>query len=97
MLDLLAPRARQKGIELCSLIQREVPRACAATPGRLRQIFLNLVGNAIKFSDSGEVFIRVTRAGGDNTHCQLRVEVTDNGIGIGRGGAKAPLSAVQPG
>lgn len=82
VLDLMAPRARQKGIELCALIEREAPAILRGDPGRLRQVLLNLVGNAVKFSDTGEVFIRVTRAGGDGTNCQLKFEVTDTGIGI---------------
>ncbi|MEC4984015.1 MAG: PAS domain S-box protein [Oscillatoria sp. PMC 1068.18] len=80
IIDLLATQAEAKGLELAILVDREVPRNLKGDPGRLRQVLLNLVGNAIKFTSEGEVLVRV--------HCQedssLRVcfEVSDTGIGI---------------
>ena len=79
---LLAPRADQKGLELSCRIAPDVPAALAGDPGRLRQILLNLVGNAIKFTDRGEVGVEVTVADRSNSHVTLRCTVRDTGIGI---------------
>jgi PAS domain S-box-containing protein len=79
---LLAPRAAQKGLELSCRIAPDVPATLAGDPGRLRQILLNLVGNAVKFTDRGEVGVEVTVAewGGDDV--LLRCTVRDTGIGV---------------
>jgi signal transduction histidine kinase/DNA-binding response OmpR family regulator len=79
---VLALRADQKGLELACHIHRDVPDALVGDPLRLRQIVINLVGNAIKFTEHGEVVLRVEAEsrGDDNAH--LRFSVTDTGIGI---------------
>ena len=82
VLDLLAERARSKGLELGCAIQADVPAVVNGDPGRLRQILLNLVGNALKFTHEGGVSVRVSRAALDGTATVLRFEVTDTGIGI---------------
>jgi PAS domain S-box-containing protein len=76
-LRALAVRAQQKGIELSSLICNDVPDYVTGDPGRLRQVLVNLVGNAIKFTCGGEVSVRVCPTGE-----LLRFEVSDTGIGI---------------
>jgi CheY-like chemotaxis protein len=81
-LELLAARAQAKGLELGCVNQPEVPTIVTGDPGRLRQILLNLVGNAIKFTHEGGVSVRVSRPGGIGTRTVLRFEVADTGIGI---------------
>jgi PAS domain S-box-containing protein len=80
--ELMAERARQKNIELASLIQQDVATRLRGDPGRFRQVLLNLVGNAIKFTHEGEVFVNVTSVEETETDALLRVEVQDTGIGI---------------
>ena len=86
--DLLGDQAQGKGLELASFVEDDVPRFIRADLARLRQILMNLVGNAIKFTEHGEVLIRVVRVAGKrkggNTgaHCRLKFSVTDTGIGI---------------
>jgi PAS domain S-box-containing protein len=79
---VLALRADQKGLELACHIHRDVPDALVGDPLRLRQIVINLVGNAIKFTEHGEVVlcVEVESRGDGNAH--LRFSVTDTGIGI---------------
>ena len=80
--DLLALKAHEKGLEYVALIQPEVPSFLSGDQGRLRQILVNLVGNAIKFTDQGEVTIRVSIEDEDTTHITLRFSVSDTGMGI---------------
>ena len=82
MLDLLALKAHEKKLELTCFIQPEVPSLLKGDPGRLRQVLINLVGNAIKFTDRGEVAIRVTLDQETETRARLSFEVRDTGIGI---------------
>jgi len=77
-IEIFAARAHAKGLELACAIDLDVPGTVRGDPTRLRQVLINLVGNAIKFTDSGEVIVRV-RAVGDQI---LRFEVADTGIGI---------------
>jgi len=79
---LQAPRAHEKGLELAYQIAPDVPVSLAGDPGRLRQIILNLIGNAIKFTPAGEVVLRVTQESGTQAGTVLHFTVTDTGIGI---------------
>jgi PAS domain S-box-containing protein len=81
-LRVLAPRAHQKGLELACHIHPDVPDALVGDPLRLRQIVVNLVGNAIKFTDHGEIVLHVQEKSRRNGSAQLRFSVTDTGIGI---------------
>lgn len=82
VLDLLAERAQSKGLELACCLPPDLPVDLRGDPGRLRQILLNLVSNAVKFTESGEVVVRVSPAGVAHHRFLLRFEVEDTGIGI---------------
>ncbi len=81
-LDMLAERAQGKGIELIDGIAPDVPTRLRGDPGRLRQVLANLLGNAIKFTDHGEVVVRVRLESETATHAMVRFNVVDTGIGI---------------
>jgi PAS domain S-box-containing protein len=78
----LALRAQSKGLELACHVAADVPDAVIGDPSRLRQVLTNLVGNAIKFTEKGEVVVRVTRASSSDDGVELRLSVQDTGIGI---------------
>jgi two-component system sensor histidine kinase/response regulator len=78
----LAVRAQRKGLGLVSAVPPVVPVLLRGDPGRLRQILTNLLDNAIKFTERGEVALRVSVAGETATHAVVRFEVVDSGIGI---------------
>ena len=82
VLDLLAERAHNKGLELTHLISYEVPVALKGDPGRLSQVLTNLLGNAIKFTEEGEVVLRVWLAEDLPKEAVVRFSVTDTGIGM---------------
>jgi len=83
--DLMALKAHEKGLEFVSNIHRHVPLLLFGDPGRLRQILINLVGNAIKFTEKGEIAIHVSLEENDRTHAAIRFEIIDTGIGIPHG------------
>ena len=80
----LAVGAHQKDLELACFVPPELPEFVIGDPVRLRQVVLNLAGNAIKFTDRGEVVLRVEEEPGDADSLQLHFTVTDTGIGIPR-------------
>ena len=80
--DLLALRAGEKGLEFITMIDPQVPVLVRGDPGRLRQILINLSGNAIKFTERGEVTVRVSLVKDTESQATIRFEVTDTGIGI---------------
>ena len=79
---LLAERARTKGLQVVSVVEHRVPRRLRGDPLRLRQILLNLAGNALKFTTAGEVVVRVALDSAAAGTLKVRFEVTDTGIGI---------------
>jgi signal transduction histidine kinase/CheY-like chemotaxis protein len=81
-LDIVAARAFSKGVELVNSIPTDIPNRLRGDPGRLRQILINLVGNAIKFTEKGEVTVRVNKENESATHTVLKFYVRDTGIGI---------------
>jgi two-component system sensor histidine kinase/response regulator len=79
---LLAPRAHEKDLELACHIHPDVPETVVSDPGRLRQVLVNLVGNAIKFTDRGEVVVTVEVQEAHGSEASLHFTVSDTGIGI---------------
>jgi len=80
--DLLAPRAHAKGVELLTWVDPDAWTAVRGDPGRLRQVLINLIGNALKFTDAGEIVVRVTLDHETDHDITVRVAVRDTGIGI---------------
>jgi signal transduction histidine kinase/AmiR/NasT family two-component response regulator len=81
-LDLQAQPAASKKLELAFLVESDVPTRLHGDTTRLRQILFNLIGNAIKFTEKGEVFLHITCDQKTDLDCTLRFEVTDTGIGV---------------
>ena len=77
-------RAYQKGLELIYEVHPDVPAVLVGDPGRLRQILVNLVGNAIKFTERGEILVKVELESGTPETARLHYSVRDTGVGIPR-------------
>lgn len=78
----VAVRAHQKSLELAYLVEDDVPEILEGDPSRLRQIIVNLIGNAIKFTSAGEIVLQVEKEWYKNETISLKFSVTDTGIGI---------------
>jgi signal transduction histidine kinase/DNA-binding response OmpR family regulator len=81
-LDMFAERARFKSIELACELPADLPRRLRGDPGRLRQVITNLLGNAIKFTEKGEVVVRVSKESETETHATISFSIKDTGLGI---------------
>jgi CheY-like chemotaxis protein len=81
-LRTLEPRARQKGLELLCDVASDVPEAVRGDSNRLRQIVINVVGNAVKFTSAGEVAVKLRAVRNDGATCVLEFAVADTRIGI---------------
>jgi signal transduction histidine kinase/CheY-like chemotaxis protein len=81
-IKVLAVRAGQKGLELACRVSPDVPAALLGDPGRLRQVVVNLVGNAIKFTERGEVVLDARVADQDEDEVHVHFSVRDTGIGV---------------
>ena len=80
--DTLALKAHEKGLELVCHILPDVPTALIGDPGKLRQIIVNIAGNSLKFTEEGEIVIRVEKESETNDSVKLHFMVSDTGIGI---------------
>jgi PAS domain S-box-containing protein len=81
-LKTVALRADEKGLELLCEVAPEVPEVVCGDSTRLRQVVINLVGNAIKFTETGEIAVRVKAESRESNHCVLHFSVADTGVGI---------------
>ncbi len=81
-LDIYAMKAIEKGIDLLYMLQPEAPPFMIGDMKRIRQVLGNLINNAIKFTDEGEIFISVEKKSQTNEYCELLFSVKDSGIGI---------------
>jgi len=80
--ELLAPKAAEKHIEIQSLVHPGLPRRIRGDVSKLRQLLVNLIGNAVKFTDDGGVLISARMHTGENGGSELAIDVTDTGVGI---------------
>ena len=82
VLDLFRVARKQKNVEMHLNIQKNMPIYLEGDPSRLRQVLVNLVGNALKFTPTGTVMVAFSLCGKVDSNARIRCEVTDNGIGI---------------
>jgi signal transduction histidine kinase/DNA-binding response OmpR family regulator len=82
VMELLSPRAAEKGLELALHWAHGAPTRFVGDPGRVRQVLVNLVGNAVKFTDAGSVVLDVDATPREGGRAVVRVRVTDTGVGI---------------
>jgi signal transduction histidine kinase/CheY-like chemotaxis protein/HPt (histidine-containing phosphotransfer) domain-containing protein len=82
--DLFCERCISKGLEFVYFVADEVPRHLVGDPSRLQQVLVNLVGNAVKFTESGEILIEMSLADSSDDRATLHCSVSDSGIGIDR-------------
>ena len=96
-LESLAESSQAKKIELAGFIEPVVPTRVRGDAGRIRQVLTNLVGNAIKFTEAGEVTVRVSCDREDETGCDLRFKISDTGKGIAPGNQQRLFEAFSQG
>jgi signal transduction histidine kinase/DNA-binding response OmpR family regulator len=82
LMDSLSPRAFNKGLDFAHIIAPDVPRLLLSDDGRLRQVIINLLGNAIKFTEHGSIVLRIERIEATEKFARLLFAVHDTGIGI---------------
>ena len=80
--EMLTVQANEKGLEICCLVEPEIPAMLRGDPARIRQIITNLLANAVKFTGKGEVAVRAAVESQDDKHIKLKFMISDTGIGI---------------
>jgi two-component system sensor histidine kinase/response regulator len=80
--ELMAARAREKGLSLMTFVEPAIPSLLRGDSGRVRQVLLNLIGNAVKFTDHGDIVVKATLGGMTEDSVKVRFSVTDTGIGL---------------
>jgi signal transduction histidine kinase/CheY-like chemotaxis protein len=91
--EMLMPKAREKGLELINSVDPNVPSGVYGDPGRFRQIVVNLVGNAIKFTETGHVAVHTEKTHETEREATIKISVKDTGIGIPKGKQATLFSA----
>ena len=91
--DMISVKAQEKGLEITSFLSPDIPLLLKGDPGRLRQILTNLIGNAIKFTEQGEVSVRTVLEERIDNRAGICFTITDTGIGIPQGRAGVLFSA----
>lgn len=81
-MDMFSLRAHKKGLEFVYFIDNKVPEFIISDEGKIRQILINIIGNAIKFTEKGSIFLEVKLGYSENKKIELEFSVTDTGIGI---------------
>ncbi len=92
---LYAEQCEAKQIEIVSLIAPDVPTSLLGDPGRVKQVLTNLIGNGVKFTDRGEVTVRISKAAAADERVTLRFEISDTGIGIPEETQKSLFNAFE--
>ncbi len=82
VLTLLAPSAYKKRLNICAITQHDIPTKLIGDPLRLRQVLINLIGNAIKFTDEGNVLIKTSLKSQTTHNANIEISITDTGIGL---------------
>jgi len=82
VVGLLAGPAQTKGLEFIAVIERAIPALVRGDPGRVRQVLTNLIGNSIKFTQTGEIVVRVSQEQSAGAATIIRFEVSDTGDGV---------------
>lgn len=77
-----AEEATRKNLEIVSLVEMNVQTALRGDPGRLKQVLINLIGNAVKFTNEGSIYVKVSKISETKTRTKLQFNITDTGIGI---------------
>src|SRR3546814_2482946 len=88
---LIAKRAADKGLDLRIELPAAMPTVLRADHGRVRQVLLNYLSNAVKFTESGSVVVQVSAAALDNAQQRVRIHVRDTGREIGRSHVRTPI------
>jgi PAS domain S-box-containing protein len=94
-MEIPSVNAHEKGLEFSYFIDHDIPSMLKGDPGRLRQILINLINNAVKFTKEGEISINLSLINETDTHVKIRFDVKDTGIGISQSDARKLFQSFQ--